>query len=1331
MILRGRCAWFALLLLAACVLVLAFASLYLNSEGFHQLVRKKLVDQIEATTGGKVELRSLEWHLSRLEFDIDELTIHGLESASEKPYAHVGHLKIRAKIISLLSREIGLNYLQASRPEIHIIVNADGSTNVPKPKVRAKFGKSPLDTLFDLSVDRLEVSDGLLLWNHRRIPFDFSANKVSLTMAVNSVSGTYATHVGIGEGTAKYRNGTRLPVRGQADLELARDKAMVKSLTVSTTASRLEASGSIHDFNDPKLELTYKSTVDLHEFSQTVGLDQHLGGRVDLEGTGTATHQTFESSGRVALKNGAFRDNALDLTGVSAASLFTVNEKRLSLTKLFAQLLGGHATGRIDVDNWLASTRNVSAPASPRQYGHADLNVAAINVDRALSSFASRYSLPRLNVIGAANGNIVVNWTGSPTNSIANLDVNVTPISSSSTDELPLNAKLQGKFDFGTGALTLQSASITTRGLDLSASGAMGSESSELKLRLSATNLGQLAPLVSALGVAGKLPVDIHGTALFDGIMRGRLTAPRLSGRLRLQDFDLLVGDNAQPQQPSRRIHWDSLTTDLDYSHQALALQNGTLQRNKTQITFAGRTTLQHGNFDEKSVFSVTASVTNADLADVQMIGGSAYPLTGTLNARIHAQGTQRDTNGDAQLTVASGTIYGEPFKNLRSQITLAGQDAQLREFSLSQNGATVSGRGSYNLQTKTFRAEVHGRDFDLAHIERLRSSRLSLTGRGTLDVDASGTLDEPSVNGKLRIVNIVANGEPIGDINIDAVTRGREMQLTMRSQLEAASLSIDGGVHLAEDFPSTIAVHFENLDFDPVLRAFLQNRVTGHSSINGRIDISGPLKRWRTLQVHGIIPDVSAQVEKITLTNSGPIEFDYANQIATLRQMRLRGEGTDFEANGRVDVARERLDLHAKGDLNLKLVEGFYPGLLSYGSVNMELTVGGTIKDPVPTGQLTVQNAGVSFQDLPNGLSNINGTLVFNENRLQVQRLTAQTGGGILNVGGFISYQNGIYFDLTAGGRDVRLRYPQGISAAANADLRYSGTPKSSTLSGDVLVTKFAVNQRFDFALYVARGKTPTATPKTNPVLDNLKLDVHVTSTPELSVETQLAKIAGDMDLRIRGTVSKPVVLGRVNIAEGDIFFNSTKYHLDRGDILFVNPTTIEPIVNVEASARVREYDITLGFHGSVLKTINTTYRSEPPLPSADIIALLAFGRTREDSVLAQPAQQNFTETASNAILGQALDAAVSSRVQRLFGVSRVKIDPQVGGPESATGARVTIEQQVNENVALTYITNVARANQQIIQGEFNFTRDLSLVVVRDENGVLGVEFRIRQRKK
>jgi translocation and assembly module TamB len=198
----------------------------------------------------------------------------------------------------------------------------------------------------------------------------------------------------------------------------------------------------------------------------------------------------------------------------------------------------------------------------------------------------------------------------------------------------------------------------------------------------------------------------------------------------------------------------------------------------------------------------------------------------------------------------------------------------------------------------------------------------------------------------------------------------------------------------------------------------------------------------------------------------------------------------------------------------------------------------------------------------------------------------------------------------------------------------------------------------------------------------------------------------------------------------EGDVFFSGTKYHLERGDISFVNPARIEPILNIEASARVREYDITLGFHGSIDK-LSTNYRSEPPLPTADIIALLALGRTREDSALTRPTNQTFSDSASNAILGQALNAALSSRVQRLFGVSRIKIDPQVGGAENNPNARLTIEQQVNNNITLTYITNLASSAQQFIQMEYNVNKNISIIAVRDQNGVIGFEVRMRQRKK
>jgi len=177
----------------------------------------------------------------------------------------------------------------------------------------------------------------------------------------------------------------------------------------------------------------------------------------------------------------------------------------------------------------------------------------------------------------------------------------------------------------------------------------------------------------------------------------------------------------------------------------------------------------------------------------------------------------------------------------------------------------------------------------------------------------------------------------------------------------------------------------------------------------------------------------------------------------------------------------------------------------------------------------------------------------------------------------------------------------------------------------------------------------------------------------------------------------------------------------------------TTTPVLDLQMSTRVRDYDVTVNLNGELSK-LNVKYRSEPPLPSADIIALLALGRTREESAALQNSSPSpFSQEASNLILTQALNATVSNRVQRLFGVSRIKIDPQGLSTETnpSRGPQVTIEQQVAGNLTLTYSTNVSQASQQIIQAEYNVSRNVSVVGLRDQNGVVSIDVRIRQRKK
>jgi translocation and assembly module TamB len=196
----------------------------------------------------------------------------------------------------------------------------------------------------------------------------------------------------------------------------------------------------------------------------------------------------------------------------------------------------------------------------------------------------------------------------------------------------------------------------------------------------------------------------------------------------------------------------------------------------------------------------------------------------------------------------------------------------------------------------------------------------------------------------------------------------------------------------------------------------------------------------------------------------------------------------------------------------------------------------------------------------------------------------------------------------------------------------------------------------------------------------------------------------------------------------------NGTKYRLERGGVTFRNPAIF---LDLEAITRVRDYDITLSLSGDVSKPngLKTNYRSEPPLPISDIIGLLAFGKTTEQSASLQQSNQSaFSQQASSALLNAALNATLNNRAQRLFGGSRIKIDPQGLVTETSptqTGPAVTIEQQVKDNLTITYTTNVAQTSQQIIRAEYNVTRNVSIVAIRDQNGVVSFDVKIRRRRR
>jgi translocation and assembly module TamB len=682
-------------------------------------------------------------------------------------------------------------------------------------------------------------------------------------------------------------------------------------------------------------------------------------------------------------------------------------------------------------------------------------------------------------------------------------------------------------------------------------------------------------------------------------------------------------------------------------------------------------------------------------------------------------------------------SAYGEAIEKFDADLTIGANETALNNIHMIHQDAEVTGTAAYAPSSHQFRLDLAGKNFDLSRVRQIHLDELPIDGRADFTLQASGTFDSPSVKAHVHARNLTFDRELSGDMDLDAISKGDQLLVSGHSSFAKGTLTVDGTIGMHGDYPANVSAHTDHLDLDPLWRAYLGDQLTGHSSVTGVMRMEGPLRYPLQWKLSGEAANLDIEVEYAKLHNQEPASFTYADRVLHINDAHLVGDATDVVGHGWIYYAEgRRLDFAADGKVDLRFFNAIDPNLTANGQMTIHATMGGTVKDPLPQGNIQIENGTANYAGLPSGLSEMKGALTFTRDRLHIDQLTARTGGGTLDLKGDASnYNQQLSFNLTAVGKEVRLRYPPGVSSTATTELHWVGTQQSSLISGDVLVTKLAVTPGFDFGSYLERSRQSAAVTSANSPLFNVKLDVSVRTAPELQMKTAVARLSGDADLRLRGSVARPSVLGRADILEGDATFNGIKFRLERGDITFANPVAIEPQVNLQATTHVRNYDLDVTVTGTPDR-LNVNYRSEPPLPKSDIITLLALGRTSEESeqLQQQSGQTLFSDEATNLIINQAINSTVSNRMSKLFGVSRIKIDPQGLTTETnptARGPQITIEQEFANNLSLSYSTNVSQSSQQIIQGEYYFNRNVSMVGTRDQNGVVSFDVRVRRRRK
>lgn len=1340
--------WWKYLLSLVLLSLIALGGLawYASSDSFHEYLRRRLTLALEDMTGGRVEIGQFHTIPMRLRVEVLNLTIHGKEGAGEVPYLHVDRLQAQLKIISLFEKEVGLSSLSLDRPVVHIIVYPDGSTNQPELKIKPQSKEKAIDQVFSLAVSRVEIQKGELLWQMERIPFDFHGKDLSLAMRYSFLRRRYEAQVGLGAVATQYQQYPAVEWRADASLALFRDRADITSLTVSSGRSQVHFAGEVKNFENPQVTGSYRGVVEVGDWSTFLGLKEMRRGTANFEGKGSWNREEFSTDGTLLLTDFDWLNAKEKIEHGTLATNYSITPQRLRLTSAKMTGLGGELAGEVDVTNWQASLQSQpkerrrvvgKVPMEGLQRGSMRLHLSGFSLTpliRALSS--KKVPLEDLRMAGTASGDVEILWVGSIDDAETRVQLAVSAPSKPRVGELPVRGSVRGIYRGSRDELQLDDLQWSTPATEIKAKGNLAATSS-LGFSVNSKNVGELMPLLRPQ-VRGRLPFAVHGWMNFTGSATGKLSSFMLAGNLEVYDFETTVPASGERQ--AKSVHWDSLTGAIQYSNSGISIRNGSLIHGHTLLHVDASANLVKGEITDNSSFTARVEARNLDIAEAEALAGYQYPLSGTAHLNAHASGTIASPHGEGRLEIHDASAYGTAISSLRSDLRLADGELQFNNIDTNVFGAAIGGSASTSLDGQRFRANLSGRDLSLAAFPRLQGKRITADGKVDFSVRGSGTIQHPSLEGHVHVRDLALDKERLGDLYVDASTQGIELTLQARSEFDKANLSIKGTVDLQPNFPAKMDIAFRDLDVDSLMKVYLGDRVTSHSQMRGTIKLNGPLRDPKELMVSATLDSLSAEIEHVQVATTEPIQLEFANHVLRLQNLHVAGSGTDFSAHGTARLAEAReMDFRLDGTVNMALLQTINPKIYSRGTVNVNLSATGTVAQPILQGKLELKEASISHNDFPSGLSALNGVLQFEQNRIRIEQLSGVTGGGTVSLTGAGGFEKGVVnLDVSARARDVRLRYPPGVSSTANANLRLTGNSNAALLSGEVVVTKLSITPGFDFGSYLERSKQSVSIVSTESLESHLRLDVHVTTTPELQMQTAIAKISGDADLRLRGTLDRPVVTGRANTTQGsgEIFFNGTKYTVERAEVTFPNPARTEAYVDLRATTRVRNYDITINITGNASQPngLKATWRSDPPLPETDVISLLALGRTAEESAALQAnGGSGFSGEASNLIISQALSSAVGSRLQRLFGVSRIKIDPQ--GLATATnvvrGPQVTIEHEVASNVTVTYSTNVSVASQQIIQVEYNVTRNLSIVALRDQNGVVSFDLKIRRRKK
>lgn len=416
-------------------------------------------------------------------------------------------------------------------------------------------------------------------------------------------------------------------------------------------------------------------------------------------------------------------------------------------------------------------------------------------------------------------------------------------------------------------------------------------------------------------------------------------------------------------------------------------------------------------------------------------------------------------------------------------------------------------------------------------------------------------------------------------------------------------------------------------------------------------------------------------------------------------------------------------------------------------GTANATLALNGPLRSPAINGTVNLSDVSLlpPFQDT--SLTQGFAALRFDSDTIMLDSLSVSSGKGTLRASGSVAHSGGTFtqVSLSADMSNIAIARPKEYTLLIDTGhLTCKKQDDFYDIGGEIILGESRFIKDIEpkaFLPFAQKVERPSESP--SQITRQIRMNVLVRGNKKLWIDNNLARMLIRSEIEIIGTLARPNMTGRLSVEEGYILYLDKKFRIDRGIVDFIDPNSLEPIIDFQASTTVKSYqtlskipyEITLTVSGPLE---NTTFglTSDPVLDKSDILTLLTVGATREQLT---GRSANGVDTSLSEILKERAEVLSSRRISgyfsrkvgNLLGLEEIDVEGNLFNIGKSSGPQLVASEKISDRVGITYTTAVGHLNEQKIRLDYRLSKYFSLEGQTDQKGRSGIDVKYRLRFK